>query len=156
MQTFINHLLPKEKHGSGFASLLLRKAVLEYLTLDGNQVKSTARKLCTCSVACCIRDATDENCRERIKYYKKNAGTLVDINLSEQVTYIMAHNKLMNARNSACSVPRVQSCIIRGQKAVWGKLDSEIQLCDFIRAQHKLRRQVKASYSDLLILQIHT
>ena len=32
MQKFIQHLLSKEKPETGFASLLLRKAVLEYLS----------------------------------------------------------------------------------------------------------------------------
>ena len=41
VQKFIEHLLSKEKPETGFASLLLRKAVLEYLSLDGNQVKSS-------------------------------------------------------------------------------------------------------------------
>jgi hypothetical protein len=140
VQKFIEHLLSKEKPETGFASLLLRKAVLEYLSLDGNQVKSTARKLCTWSVACGIRDATDENCRERIKYYKKNADKLVDINLSDQVTYFLTHNRLMNIRNTEDLSARVRIGLTPGPKPVWGEL--EVQLCDFIRAQHKLRRQV--------------
>jgi hypothetical protein len=45
VQKFIEHLLSKPE--TDFAPLLLRKAVLEYLSLDGNQVKSTAQKLCT-------------------------------------------------------------------------------------------------------------
>ena len=47
VQKFIQHHLSEEKPETGFASLLLRTAVLEYLLLDGNHVKSTARKHCT-------------------------------------------------------------------------------------------------------------
>ena len=62
VQRLIEHLLAKEKRESGFSSLLLRKAILKYLELDGGQVRNCARKLCTWSQACGLKDATDENC----------------------------------------------------------------------------------------------
>ena len=38
VQGLIEHLLAKEKRESGFSSLLFRKAILQYLELDGGQV----------------------------------------------------------------------------------------------------------------------
>ena len=45
-----------------------------------------ALKLCTWSQACGLKDATDENCRVRIKYYKRMADALDHINLNFDVS----------------------------------------------------------------------
>ena len=122
VQRLIEHLLAKEKRESGFSSLLLRKAILKYLELDGGQVRNCARKLCTWSQACGLKDATDENCRVRIKYYKRMADALDHINLSEHLTHFLANGTLMNIRNSGnCSSASFRLGLAPGPKPVRGR-----------------------------------
>ena len=114
---------------------------MQYLEPDDGQVRNCAWKLCSWSQPCGFKDATEENCRERIKHYRRMADALAHINLSEHLTYFLANGTLMNIQNSRnCSSASIQLGLAPGPKPVWGKL--EIELCAFILAQHKLHRQV--------------
>ena len=71
------------------------------------------------------------------------ADALAHTNLSasEHLTYFLANCTLMNIRNSGnCSSASIRLGLAPRPKPVWGEL--EIELCDFIRVQHKIRRQV--------------
>ena len=59
----------------------------------------------------------------------------------------------MNIRNTEDLSARVRIGLTPGPKPVWGEL--EVQLCDFIRAQHKLRRQVTRIFVLHKALQIN-
>ena len=83
-QLDIVHSISSVKKDTTFSSLILRKAVLQFLSLHNDNIRHAATKMATLSVSSGDKTSAEnleEQLRSKIKYFKKQA--LEDIELEE-------------------------------------------------------------------------
>ena len=113
---FIQYLLSKKD--STFSSLILRKAVLQFLSLHNDNIRRTATKMASLCVSSGDKTSAGslDQWRSKIKYFKKQ--DLDDINLEEYIVHFKANGELLNkGKRSASSTVR-QSALPVGRRPV--------------------------------------
>jgi len=138
---FIKFMLSRS-NASLFTPVLMRRVILQYLAFHHNNVRHTATKLATLSVACGDKDTEEiiENrWRSKINYFRKQPQS-EEINLEEYITHFKANGSLLNKRKR-CPASTVRVSVNPcGRRPVWGPL--EIALTDWIKDMHSQRKPV--------------
>jgi hypothetical protein len=156
LENFIEYIFGRCEQSSHFNSLLLRKAILHYVSLHNNNIKQSALLITSLAVAAGSRELNivlQERWISNIKYSNRTAFKVEGIDLEGFVSHFLENSNINFKRESAAHKTRTGNP--GGIKPVWGQL--EIQLTDYIVtmcAQRKAVNRIVVLHKALELVQI--